>query len=136
MNKKWIFSKVNEEGIGRPTTNILDLLQRGAGKRECSCTTGTQGMASNFIGREDGTNSVNEPRTCSCTTGMQGMASNFVGREDGMNSVNEPRTSRNTPVLVKPKFREMGKVLIARGEIDFEKVHGVDARCAFFEDNG
>ena len=107
MNKKWIFSKVNEEGIGRPTTNILDLLQRGAGKRECSCTTGTQGMASNFIGREDGTNSVNEPRT-----------------------------SRNAPVLAKPKFREMGKVLIARGEIDFEKVHGVDARCAFFEDNG
>ncbi len=39
LNKKWIFSKINQEGVRGPSTSTLDLMQRCASESKCSGTT-------------------------------------------------------------------------------------------------
>ena len=72
LDKNWIFSEINEESIGGPSPDALDLVQWGPSKSKCSCTTCTKGVASNFIGWKYFANPVNEPRMSrDITIGME-----------------------------------------------------------------
>ena len=61
LNKKWIFSKINQEGIRGPLTGALDLVQRCASESKHSGAAQMQGMTSYFIGQEQGADAVDKP---------------------------------------------------------------------------
>ena len=106
LDKNRIFSEIDEESIGGPSPDALDLVQWSPSKSKCGRTTRTKRVASDFIGQKYFANPVNEP---------------------GM--------SRDITIGMEPELGKMRKKVVARGKVNFKEMHQVNARCVLFKDD-
>src|SRR5260221_5082518 len=93
LDKNWIFSEINEESIGGPLPDALDLVQWGPSKSKCGCTTH-----------------------------MKGVAGNFIGWRYFANPVNEPGTSRDITIGMEPEMGKMLQEVVMLGKIDLKEL--------------
>src|SRR5258708_36055086 len=70
------------------------------------------------------------------TTGMQGVSSDIFGREDGTESGDEPRSCRNFTSFSEPEVRQVREKGVTRGEVIFEYRQWIKWASLLFKDDG